>query len=280
PDSAIRYSLPCLVLFCFPCLVPRLLTSTLFPYTTLFRSFFFGWIATRENECDDGAWQWAGTLSALEAVQNPDGTLAFRIPPEVLESHTAQSDAALTVRDVVAPTSHGVAVGARDLPPSFTARIDLELTEGTREAGILLRTDDEGERGYALRLEPAAGRMVLDRWPRRITGTEQWQVSGDVPHVLELERPADLSGPHHRLDIVLDRDILVAGLDGHVVLSTRLYDHEQGRLGIFATDGSVRVHELVLTTSTAPSTSFDGEDNEALTISDTDSRGDRTAAAR
>lgn len=244
------------------------------------RRFLFGWIATRENERDDGAWQWAGTLSALEAVQNPDGTLAFRIPPEVLESYSTVSGAALAGSEVVAPTSHGVSVGACDLPSSFTARIDLELAEGTREAGVLLRTDAEGERGYSLRLEPTAGRMVLDRWPRRITGTEQWQVSGDVPHFIELERPADLTGARHRLDILVHENILVAGLDGRVVLSARLYDYLQGRLGIFATDGSVRVHDLVLTTSPPPSTSFHGEDHEALTISDTDRRRSRTAASR
>lgn len=244
------------------------------------RRFFFGWIATREDERDDGAWQWAGTLSALETVQNQDGTLAFRIPSEALATHSAPSEAALVSSEVVAPTSHGVSVGARELPSAFTARVDLEIAEGTREAGVLLRTDAEGERGYSLRLEPAAGRMVFDRWPRRATGTEQWQVSGDVPHFIELERPADLSGPRHRLEILVEGNILVAGLDGQVVLSTRLYDHERGRLGIFATDGSVRVRDLVLTTAPPTSTSFNGEEHEALPVPDTDRDRSRAAVPR
>lgn len=244
------------------------------------RRLFFGWIATREEGRDDGAWQWAGTLSALEAVQNEDGTLAFRIPPEVLASRSTEWESDLPSAEVIAPTSHAVSVASRDLPASFAARVDLELDEGTRAAGILLRTDEAGERGYVLRLEPTAGRMVLDRWPRRITGTEQWQVSGDVPHILELERPADLSGAAHHLDILIDGDILVVGLDGQVTLSTRIYDHARGRFGIFATDGGIRILDLAITTSPHTSTSFDGEDHEALAVPHSRRHGNRTSVPR
>lgn len=230
------------------------------------RRFFFGWIATREGERDDGAWQWAGTLSALEAVQNDDGTLAFRLPPEVLASSSIAFDPRLPRSRVAAPTSHEVVVSEADLPPSFAARIELEIAPHTRSCGILLRTDEEGERGYVLRLEPAAGRMVLDRWPRALTGTEQWQVSGDVPHFIELERPADLAGVHHRLDIVVTGNILIAGLDGQVVLSTRLYDHASGRFGAFATDGSLSIGNLAMTTPTTLVPDSEGGEHEALPI--------------
>ena len=214
------------------------------------RRILFGWIATREGGTDDGPWQWAGTLSTLEITQNPDGTLAFRIPDEVLALHRHRLDAGLDSRAIDALTSYDSIVGAVDLPGAFTARIDLELAPDTRSAGVLLRTDADGETGYCLRLEPGAGRMVLDRWPRRVSGTEQWQISGDVPHLLELERPADLTGAHHHLDIVMNDDIFVVGLDGQVALSTRVYDHSHGRIGIFATDGAVTVHDLALTAPT------------------------------
>ena len=50
------------------------------------RRFFFGWIASREGSSDDGAWQWAGTLSVLEAVQRADGTLRFHPPREFADT--------------------------------------------------------------------------------------------------------------------------------------------------------------------------------------------------
>ena len=42
------------------------------------RRFFVGWIATRAGERDDGGWEWAGELAALEATQGIDGTLEVR----------------------------------------------------------------------------------------------------------------------------------------------------------------------------------------------------------
>ena len=88
--------------------------------------------------------------------------------------------------------------------------------------------------------------MVLDRWPRRSTGSGQWQVSGDVPHVIELERPADLSGPTHVIEVLLEDDIAVVVLDRQVCLSTRLYDLTHDRLGIFAGDGSAKLRRLIV----------------------------------
>ncbi len=64
------------------------------------RRFFCGWIASKEGAADDGAYQWAGTLSVLECSQNPDGTLAFAgsqedppvIWPAVIEKAYAQME--------------------------------------------------------------------------------------------------------------------------------------------------------------------------------------------
>ena len=50
------------------------------------RRFFFGWIASKEGNKDHGPWEWAGTMSVLEARQNPDGTLGFSFADELVES--------------------------------------------------------------------------------------------------------------------------------------------------------------------------------------------------
>ena len=86
----------------------------------------------------------------------------------------------------------------------------------------------DGDEGYVLRLEPKRGRMVFDRWPRQVTGDAQWQISGDVPFEIELERPCDLAPGEHTLEVVVDGDLCVAVLDRQVALSTRLYDRRRG----------------------------------------------------
>ncbi|GAB3173273.1 family 43 glycosylhydrolase [Myceligenerans halotolerans] len=222
------------------------------------RRFFFGWIASKEGSHDDGAWQWAGTLAVLEARQEADGTLSFDLPGELTASFTATDAVRLVepahaaARDGGHPTrleawdGHATRLSEQDLPVQALVELTLDIAEDTRAAGILLRVSADGEDGYALRLEPDRGRMVLDRWPRPRTGGEQWQVSGDVPHAVELERPCDLPPGTHTVRILLDGDLCVVNLDGRVSLSTRLYDHPRGRLGVFVTDGALDVQAVSL----------------------------------
>lgn len=210
------------------------------------RRIFAGWIATREGEIDDGPWQWAGTLSLLEAIQNPDGSLAFSPPAELFDSFS--KDLPLTIRtgNYDATDRFEYALSEEMLPRQCYLRATIDLAPHTAEAGLILRAGEDGDRGYLVRLEPQRGRMVLDRWPRQSTGDAQWQASGDRSYFIELERPADLVGSTHVLEIVLDEEIAVICLDRQVCLSTRLYDHNEGRLGFFASDGAVNVRDIVM----------------------------------
>lgn len=220
------------------------------------RRFFFGWIASRDGDRDDGAWQWAGTMSVLEATQNSDGTLAFGFAPELLSSFTESVPVVLgdSERDgrealpltLDTPDGYQVVLSQAEAPRSFLASITFDITPGTTECGVLLRASADGDSGYILRLEPKRGRLVFDRWPRRRTGDGQWEASGDVPFVIELERSCDIAPGEHTLAVLVDGDLCVANLDGRTTLSTRLYDRPAGRLGVFAGEGSVIVRELRL----------------------------------
>lgn len=217
------------------------------------RRFFFGWIASREGSTDDGAWQWAGTLSILEAEQREDGTLRFHPPREFAESFGEIEEGLAAGTELSAPDGYADALAPVDAPAAFrlTARID--IAPHTSECGILLRASDDGDEGYVVRLEPRRGRMVFDRWPRRSTGTEQWQISGDVPFAVELERPARIAPGEHLVEVIVDGDLCVATLDDAVVLSTRLYDRPTGRVGAFVGEGSVVLTEFLIH-SPSPST--------------------------
>ncbi|MCL3777910.1 MULTISPECIES: glycoside hydrolase [unclassified Actinomyces] len=208
------------------------------------RRLFFGWIASRRGAKDDGPWLWAGTMACLEAVQAPDGTLDMRIPEEVLRSYSeplSEADAPVSVQ---APTSYACRVLTPDTGEDVRISADLEWTPGTREISLLLRTDASGETGYVLRLEPAQRRMVLDRWPRREPGPEQWHLAGDVPHFIELERPVPLDGGRVHLDVISSKELLQCCVDRAVVLSTSAYARTTGRVGIAALDGTVTLTSL------------------------------------
>lgn len=233
------------------------------------RRLFFGWIASREEGRDDGPWQWAGTLSVLEARQRPDGTLDFGPTDELLDVFDTAATLAvsgLTTPGLLDASGRHVAVTSDTLLPE-TCHVSwrFRISDDTQETGLLLRASADCDTAYVLRLEPTRSRMVLDRWPRRRTGSEQWQISGDVPHVVELERPCDLSPGVHTLDVVLDGDICVASLDRAVTLSTRLYDLPTGHLGVFATEGTVHVESLTVHTRSDLDNSRRTHDHAALT---------------
>jgi beta-fructofuranosidase len=208
------------------------------------RRLFFGWIASRDGGTDDGAWQWAGTLSVLEAEQRTDGTLRFHPPREFADTFD-RPEAGLTARTVLAaPDGYVQTIVPSPSPSAFRLVARFDIASGTSECGILLRASEDGDEGYVVRLEPRRGRLVFDRWPRRATGTEQWQISGDVPFAVELERPADIGPGEHRVEVIVDGDLCVVTLDDATVLSTRLYDRPDGHLGAFAGEGSVVLTEF------------------------------------
>ncbi|PYG99751.1 GH32 C-terminal domain-containing protein [Arthrobacter stackebrandtii] len=216
------------------------------------RRFFFGWIASRENSNDAGAWQWAGTMSVLEAEQRQDGTLAFHPTEEFRETFTNPLPEDLAGTLLNASDGYADALLPEDPGSTFRAVARFDITKDTRECGVVLRASKDGDTGYTLRLEPQRGRLVFDRWPRTSTGTEQWQISGDVPYAVELERAVSLEPGEHELEVIVDGDICIATVDNTTVLSTRIYDHQAGLLGVFVGEGTTTVTEFSLTTRGEP----------------------------
>ncbi|MFT4134953.1 GH32 C-terminal domain-containing protein [Microbacterium sp.] len=224
------------------------------------RRFLFGWIASREGDVDDGAWQWAGTMSVLEAHQRADGTLAFGLPRELVESFddvvpvafdavTGSAGRALVELD--APDGYVAVVSREGLPATFHAAVRFEVQPTTTEFGVLLHATEDGDESFILRIEPRRQRMVLDRWPRRRLGDAQWEISGDVPFFVELERPCRLSAGQHTLDVIVDGDLCVVNLDGATSLSTRIYERSGDRFGLFVGEGSAVVHAVDVHTRAA-----------------------------
>ena len=210
------------------------------------RRIFAGWIASREGDCDEGAWQWAGTMSLLEARPARDGTLCFSVPQEIIDTFDTEVEIGLASAGLDAPESYWCITSSEPLPRQCYVRAHLEFEPGTTECGLLLRSSEDGDHGYVVRLEPRRGRMVLDRWPRHRTGPAQWQISGDVPHAIELERPVDLGDTEHVIEVVLDGDIAVIVLDRQVCLSTRIYDDTHDRLGLFVGEGAVKFQHVTV----------------------------------
>lgn len=219
------------------------------------RTFAFGWLATREGDTDDGPWQWGGALVTHELRQRGDGSLAVAIPDAVRDQFARPLDVQLEATSghwaaepgaavVGAEGTYGAALGPCLTAPALITSA-FHMTATTRAYGLLLTNGDDADSGYVLRLEPHARRLVFDRWPRRLAGELQWQIGGEIAHVVELERHIDLDpGRSHRLEVVVDGTACIAYLDGQVALSTRIYGRGTRRCGWFVTEGAGTISEI------------------------------------
>ncbi len=241
------------------------------------RRFIFGWNPTREGEKDYQAWHWGGSLVVHEVVQDADGRLSVSIPQCIDQAftrklpvvpgvqigrwNTADNDSsrsdenALTCRAGIALSSsdenawsssagnawscvadHSFACAAAgDTPDCGSLSADILFSATTRNCGVMLRAGEDMEKAYYIRLEPDRQRLVLDSWPR----------SGDCPHMVELERPAELAADcFHHIQVLVSGSVCEIYLDNRIAMSARLYDLKSGSWGFFVQEGSVRIENI------------------------------------
>ncbi|MHC9537043.1 glycoside hydrolase [Dellaglioa sp. BT-FLS60] len=208
------------------------------------RRYFTGWISTKEADSDDGAWQWAGTMSTLEAKQNIDGTLSFCLPSEVISNIKNKALKDLNVQLKREDGYQSYMLSEKTNESTSYSKFIVDVSPDTKDWGVLLRASEDGDQSYVVRVEMNNNRLIFDRWPRKQLGSEQWQISGDVPYYVELERSIDLSSGQHTLEILQEGTIGVIVLDHKVTMSVRMYDKLEGKLGLFVDDGEVNFMSL------------------------------------
>lgn len=211
------------------------------------RRYVFGWLATRAEDSDEGAWGWGGDLVVHEAVARPDGTFAVRMPETVAAAFTTthgltpqpvwggwQTDSEACVADATA--RHSI-FSLGELPEECLVEATVTFEAATAACGLQLRMDPAANRYYQLRLEPSRQRVVMDRWPR----------PADQPFMLE--RPLALTaGEPVRLRVLVSGTCVVVYVNDEIALSSRMYNHRDGHLGLFVTEGQARFENVTIKT--------------------------------
>lgn len=219
------------------------------------KRYCFGWVPSRDGETDFGPWDWGGTLVVHEIIQKEDGTLKISMPetrrrqytqisqPKFVKSNNCSVKEKNGNVTVFTETFGGIVYDADLTRSMINAKI--KMGEGTESFGIAIRSDETFDNGYFLKFEPKHRRVVLDMWPRAISGKYQWQIRGDQPFILELERFYRIE-PNKEFDITLqlEDDICVVYIDNEIALTTRMYNHKKGLLGFYVTQGSVSIKNL------------------------------------
>lgn len=212
----------------------------------------FGWIASKKGNTDFGPWDWGGTMVFHELRQNEaTGELRLVVPeavgnyyqkPVPLENLSRYNDL-----ETKADTVRSETLGAHlyDCPQEdFSAEITFTVAEA-KEFGIALHVDEGLEKGYFLRMMPDQHLVAWDQWPRAEKGEYQWQIRGDIPYQVETSRLLPESD-QYRVKILREKDLCVVYINEMIVLSTRLYDHKAGKVGIYVIQGELHLDELHL----------------------------------
>ena len=209
------------------------------------RRYVFGWNPTREEERDEGKWQWAGHMVVHELTELTAGGFTLRAPaaqddlfvqstalsfrPEIGDWRIDPAGYSAEAVDAFAACTLG------EMP--YTAMIEARITcqKGTRGCGLLLRCDEQMERYYQIRWEPGRSRVVIDRWPR----------PGDEPFMMERAIPAGNS-EELKLKIFVEGTVLVVYINQSVALNCRMYNHTSGQLGLFVSEGGAAFDSVTM----------------------------------
>lgn len=191
------------------------------------------WVAERRDGKDGGDRLWGGNLVLRELVQNADGTLGTRMPPE----------AELPAVAAIHPSFRALTSGA--LLDGGTLRIEAPQTEEVAALdGLPLRyrlacrvTARAGTACFGLGLKGAgdfAAKVDLTFRPERRTVSLATQVAECVE---ELRRPFDL-------EVVVHGDIVDVCVAGRRCLVDRLPEHVGDRLFLTCVGGNVAFEAL------------------------------------
>ena len=212
--------------------------------------YLFGWNPTRSKDKDDGGWNWGGNLVVHQLHQEKNGELSVRLPSTVAATFTkpVSFTPARNLGKVVtennririnAPGSFG-ASATRAMPSRCRIEATVRFEPGTKGCGLMLRTSDDFEQAYYVRLEPQSDRIVFDSWPRQ----------ADLPFMTGSDRSLALK-PNSpvRLTMLIDGTMGTVYVNDQVAMSTRMYNLPQGDWGVFANEGTAEFSDLrVLTT--------------------------------
>lgn len=218
------------------------------------RRYAFGWVPSKQGSNDFGDWEWAGTLVVHEIYQNEGGDLLVKMPDAIYNHFSVPVDETLITGHSYARNKNDILLESQDglaycvfnkLSSQVLVEATLEEWQDVIDFGIAIRTDETLNNGYFIKFDPYHNRIMFDMWPRTEPGLFQWQIAGDKPQAIELERPFDFSKQTEvKVKLILEEDIMCMYVNDEVAMTTRVYNFTGGNLGFFANEGSVKVSNI------------------------------------
>ena len=195
-----------------------------------------GWIPSRKNNKDDGWELFGGNIVLREVIQDNNGDLLTKFPPEFLPVNTGSmqrniiSDSLITRLNsssyaIRSPNGTGSAY-FEDIPLNCRITMEMEPVGNVEEYGLVLRSDRGDHSGYRLSFLPDNKEVRLFN-----TGIQAVSVLNNTIKV----------------DVVLRDDIIDVCVDNKRCIVNRLPERKGNRLWLFAKHGNVKFSAISIT---------------------------------
>ena len=199
------------------------------------KRYLLGWVPTKVEDSDKGAFQWAGTFVPHQLYQREDGTLGCAMPDTVRAAFVEGEN--LEDVTLAAAASRQEKVLREDGGDFFKLELDVSFQEGTSIFGLRFYGNQETGESYQYLFHVGENRVVFEKspnWP--------WPDEQNIGQ----ERPIHLEpGKTYHVDLIVDDTIATLYVDG-VALNARAYRKFGTAVSAFATDGSVELKNITL----------------------------------
>ncbi|MDB5240431.1 MAG: hypothetical protein JWP57_1056 [Spirosoma sp.] len=193
------------------------------------------WIPSRRDNKDNGGEIFGGSAVFREVIQEEDGTLSTQFPAEMIPP-TSQPITVSVVLDKLSTQQKGNAIkiqainglGAahfQDVPVNSRITLLIEPSDKNEEYGLFLRSDQQGQQGYKLRI--SANERTVGLGNTRIEAVEG------------LDKLMTL-------DIVMRDDIIDVCINGKRCLVNRMAEQKGTFLWLYAKQGSVAFKSVTI----------------------------------
>lgn len=191
----------------------------------------FGWVPTKED-CDDlKNFQWAGTFVAHEVYQREDGTLGVKMPDTVWNAFNDRERIADVNMETV--DSRQETILAKNCGGLFSFEADVTFSEGARSFALKLLENEETGEAYQFIFFVGENKFVFEKSPN-----QPWFQCMNIG----LERPIELKADQaYNIRLIVDDTIATIYVNG-VALNTRMYTKPGNSIGMFVTDGSLKIN--------------------------------------
>lgn len=211
--------------------------------------YLFGWLPTKEDNVygfwpdkmetqDYRTWDWGGGMVIHRLGQTEDGELTLSLPQSRKNAFKELTENTFTF---ITPDLEAIDGGVRATADNAQSIVRMQQTPGkgylhvdilakdAQQAGVILRADRAMGNGYYLYVEPEKGRLVYRSWLR------MYEEGGKTfPYDVEMEVPVrKRDDGRYKLEILMEDTAATAYVNGETALSFRMYDIEEGDLGLF-----------------------------------------------